>query len=91
MAQKSKNPRGFVIAGDTYLRLDTVLELIDVAGARSIEDFKEQAKQALQEALDNGANVDVRNYKTLKKEAVHNFKQLIKSIKFTVKSIEPEV
>ena len=90
MARKSKNPRGFVLGNDTYLRLDTVLELIDAAGTRSIKEYEKQAKEALQISLDNGENINIRNYKRLKKEAVHNLGQLLKSIKFTVQSVEPE-
>lgn len=88
MRRKSKNPAGFRMGDDMYIRLDVVLSVIDEATKHALKDWDSHTKDALQERLDEGADVNVRQYKTSAKESRHNLEVIAHSIKYAVGSLE---
>lgn len=86
--RKNKAPAGFRIGGDMYVRIDVVLSVIDEATKHALKDWDNQSKSALQERLDSGAEVSVRQYKANAKEVKHNLEVIARSIKYAVDSLE---
>lgn len=86
--RKNKAPAGFRIGGDMYVRLDVVLSVIDEATKHALKDWDNQSKSALQERLDSGAEVSVRQYEANAKEVKHNLEVIARSIEYAVDSLE---
>lgn len=88
MRRKSKNPAGFRMGDDMYIRLDMVLSVVDEATKHALKDWDNQTKDTLQERLDEGADVDVRKFKAAMKERRRNLEQIAKCIRYAVGSLE---
>ena len=73
-----------------YVRLDQIIKLINEAGEHSIKDFESQMDIVLQERLDAGDNINIRQYKALKKENVKNLRIFLEAITYVFEGLEGE-
>lgn len=80
MLRKNKNPAGFSIGKDTYIRTDVVIRIVKDIGKHAIGDYDKQAESAMQVRLDEGDNIDVRAFRELKKENMRNYEAFLDTI-----------
>ena len=80
MLRKNKNPAGFSIGKDTYIRIDVLIRIVKDIGKHAIEDYDKQAESAMQARLDEGDNIDIRGFRELKGENKRNFEAVLDTI-----------
>lgn len=80
MLRKNKNPAGFSIGKDMYIRTDVLIRIVKDIGKHAIEDYDKQAESAMQARLDGGDNIDIRGFRELKKENKRNFEAFLDTI-----------
>ena len=77
---RSKEPEGLVHNGTLYLNRKRLEKHIKEVGAYCVQDYKKTYARTIQEMLDNGVDVDIRDEKRIAKNTEKCLKTLYETI-----------
>ena len=72
MKRKKEAPVAIQLGKDIYFEKNATIKILNECKKHAVSVYKENAKKELQNALDNGYDVDVRYIKRMTKENAHN-------------------
>lgn len=90
MFKKNKKPEVVVVDGEFYVQLIAVRRLIKKIGKQFLDHHKEEFERYMQEMLDNGYDINVRNSRKAFKATEKEFERLLHIIDDILKDSEEE-